>query len=63
MLAVLVYYVFNHWGDSQRLEQEEVEVQRVVILIKVIYHMKKFYMVVSLLGLANKMSDYNTAMM
>ena len=25
MLAVLVYYVFTHWGESQRIKQEDVE--------------------------------------
>ena len=29
MLAVLVYYVFTHWGESQRIKQEDVEVQKV----------------------------------
>ena len=28
MLAILVYYVFTYWGDSQRLEQEGLEAQR-----------------------------------
>ena len=29
MLAVLVYYVFTHWGDSQRMQQEDVDAQKV----------------------------------
>ncbi len=59
MLAVLVYYVFNHWGDSQRLEQEEVEVQRVSDFNKSYLSYEKVLYGSELLGLANKMSDYN----
>lgn len=29
MLAVLVYYVFNHWGEIQKMKQEDVETVKV----------------------------------
>ena len=59
MLAVLVYYVFTHWGDSQRMQQEEVEVQRVEEFNKSYLSYEKVLYGSELLGLVNKMSDYN----
>ncbi len=59
MLAVLVYYVFTHWGDSQRMQQEEVEVQKVEDFNKSYLSYEKVLYGSELLGLVNKMSDYN----
>ena len=59
MLAVLVYYVFTHWGDSQRMQQEEVEIQRVEEFNKSYLSYEKVLYGSELLGLINKMNDYN----
>ena len=59
MLAVLVYYVFTHWGDSQRASQEDVEIQQVEDFNKSYLSYEKVLYGSELLGLVNKMSDYN----
>ena len=59
MLAVLVYYVFTHWGESQRIKQEDVEVQKVEDFNKSYLSYEKVLYGSELLGLVNKMSDYN----
>ena len=59
MLAVLVYYVFTHWGESQRIKQEDVEVQKVEDFNKSFLSYEKVLYGSELLGLVNKMSDYN----
>jgi len=59
MLAVLVYYVFTHWGESQRINQENVEVQKVEDFNKSYLSYEKVLYGSELLGLVNKMSDYN----
>ena len=57
MLAVLVYYVFTHWGESQRIKQEDVEVQKVEDFNKSYLSYEKVLYGSELLGLVNKMSD------
>jgi len=59
MLAVLVYYVFTHWGDSQRASQEDIEIQQVEDFNKSYLSYEKVLYGSELLGLVNKMSDYN----
>ena len=59
MLAVLVYYVFTHWGDSQRSSQEDIEIQKVEDFNKSYLSYEKVLYGSELLGLVNKMSDYN----
>lgn len=61
LLAVLVYYVFTHWGDSQKMQQEEVEVQRVEDFNKSYLSYEKVLYGSELLGLINKMTDYNVS--
>lgn len=59
MLAVLVYYVFNHWGESQKMKQEDVETVKVEEFNKSYLSYEKVLYGSELLGLVNKMSDYN----
>lgn len=59
MLAVLVYYVFNHWGEIQKMEQEDVETVKVEEFNKSYLSYEKVLYGSELLGLVNKMSDYN----
>lgn len=59
MLAVLVYYVFTHWGDSQRANQEDIEIQKVEDFNESYLSYEKVLYGSELLGLVNKMSDYN----
>lgn len=59
MLAVLVYYVFTHWGESQKMDQEEIEVQKVNDFNKSYLSYEKTLYGSELLGLVNKMNDYN----
>ena len=59
MLAVLVYYVFTHWGESQNLQQEQLETQRVEDFNKSYLSYEKVLYGSELLGLVNKMNDYN----
>lgn len=61
MLAVLVYYVFTHWGDSQRMQQEDVDAQKVEDFNKsyLSYEQGTALYGSELLGLINKMTDYN----
>ncbi len=59
MLAILVYYVFTYWGDSQRLEQEGIEAQRASDFNKSYLSYEKVLYGSELLGLVNKMNDYN----
>ena len=59
MLAVLVTYVFTHWGNSQKMQQEEIDIQRVNDFNKSYLSYEKVLYGSELLGLANKISDYN----
>ena len=59
MLAVLVYYVFNHWGEIQKMKQEDVETVKVEEFNKSYLSYEKVLYGSELLGLVNKMSDYN----
>ncbi len=59
MLAVLVTYVFTHWGNSQKMQQEEIDIQRVNDFNKSYLSFEKVLYGSELLGLANKISDYN----
>lgn len=59
MLVVLVYYVFTHWGESQKMQEEELEVQRAEDFNKSYLSYEKVLYGSELLGLVNKMSDYN----
>lgn len=59
MLAVLVYYVFTHWGESQKLKQEDVNIQKVEEFNKSYLSYEKVLYGSELLGLVNKMIDYN----
>ena len=59
MLAVLVYYVFNHWGEIQKMKQEAVETVKVEEFNKSYLSYEKVLYGSELLGLVNKMSDYN----
>ena len=61
MLAVLVYYVFTRWGDSQKMQQEEIEIQRVEDFNKSYLSYEKVLYGSELLGLVNKMNDYNVS--
>lgn len=59
MLAVLVTYVFTHWGNSQKMQQEEIDIQRTNDFNKSYLSYEKVLYGSELLGLANKISDYN----
>ena len=59
MLAVLVTYVFTHWGNSQKMQQEDAEVQKVSDFNKSYLSYEKVLYGSELLGLVNKMTDYN----
>lgn len=59
MLAVLVYYVFNHWGEIQKMKQEDVDTVKVEEFNKSYLSYEKVLYGSELLGLVNKMSDYN----
>ena len=59
MLAVLVYYVFTQWGESQKMKQEDVETVKVEEFNKSYLSYEKVLYGSELLGLVNKMSDYN----
>lgn len=61
MLAVLVYYVFISWGDSQRMKQEDVNIQKVEDFNKSYLSYEKVLYGSELLGLVNKMNDYNNS--
>lgn len=61
MLAVLVYYVFTSWGDSQRMQQEDVNIQKVEDFNKSYLSYEKVLYGSELLGLVNKMNDYNNS--
>ena len=47
MLAVLVYYVFTQWGESQKMQQEDVDTVKIEEFNKSYLSYEKFYMVVN----------------
>ncbi len=59
MLAVLVYYVFTQWGESQKMKQEDVDTVKIEEFNKSYLSYEKVLYGSELLGLVNKMSDYN----
>ncbi|HJJ12306.1 MAG TPA: hypothetical protein OIM48_03245 [Clostridiaceae bacterium] len=59
MLAVLVYYVFTQWGESQKMQQEDVDTVKIEEFNKSYLSYEKVLYGSELLGLVNKMSDYN----
>lgn len=59
MLAVLVYYVFTQWGESQKTQQEDVDTVKIEEFNKSYLSYEKVLYGSELLGLVNKMSDYN----
>ncbi len=59
MLAVLVYYVFTQWGESQKIKQEDVDTVKIEEFNKSYLSYEKVLYGSELLGLVNKMSDYN----
>ena len=58
MLAVLVYYVFTQWGESQKMQQEDVDTVKIEEFNKSYLSYEKVLYGSELLGLVNKMSDY-----
>lgn len=59
MLAVLVYDVFTQWGESQKMQQEDVDTVKIEEFNKSYLSYEKVLYGSELLGLVNKMSDYN----
>lgn len=59
MLAVLVYYVFTQWGESQKMQEEDVDTVKIEEFNKSYLSYEKVLYGSELLGLVNKMSDYN----
>lgn len=59
MLVVLVYYVFTHWGESQKMAQEDIDAQKVEDFNKSYLSYEKVLYGSELVGLINKMTDYN----
>lgn len=59
MLAVLVYYVFTQWGESQKMQQEDVDTVKIEEFNKSYLSYEKVLYGSELLGLVNKMNDYN----
>ena len=59
MLAVLVYYVFTQWGESQKIKQEDVDTVKIEEFNKSYLSYEKVLYGSELLGIVNKMSDYN----
>lgn len=47
MLAVLVYYVFTQWGESQKMQQEDVDTVKIEEFNKSYLSYERFYMVVN----------------